>query len=850
MTALRNLLSRLIDWQVRQPIMVLAAVAAVTLALAVLASRLTLQTRYDALLPDNAPSVLELRRLERRASAAQTILVVLEGTDRDVLRCFGDELVSGLRALGSSDISAAEDGPHELKSFLEPRVGLFLERPELEKLERDIEARWDYEVSRATGSALDDDGPPSLSWNAIEMRLRDATRERGLDRFEEGYYERAAGSENPALVVVAHSPVAAGDLDHVGATLERVRRAVEAVRSASPERAHVAVSYAGDMPTSYREYGVVSKDLLSVGATGIALVLAAVLLYFLRVRAALVMAVTIAVGVTWTFGVTELVIGHLNVATAFLVSIVAGNGINVGILYQARYFEERRRGLEPATAVRTAILATWKPTAIAAIASAASYGSLLITDFRAFHEFGFIAATGMLACWVVKTLMVPPLLILVDRGPAPSPRGWVARHEMGYGRPFAWLAPRAPAVFAMLGALVAVVGTISAARFVLGDPMEYDLHKTETDASQSADLHHAWTVAADVLGASQGALAIATDSAAEATDLATALRARWKEAPKNDKPFARVEAISDLVPEEQQAKMPALLAIRDRVLRAHERGFLADADWTRLRALVPPEDLHPLSLDELPASVAGRFTDKNGVRGALVFIEADPQASSDLRRLDRFAAAFRETRLSSGRVVHGSGSAVILADMLRAVVRDAPRAIALSLALTLAMVFGAFRRGHYLASVLFAFAVGCGGVACFLYFADIKLNFLNFAALPITFGIGVDYAVNVAQRHEADEGHDTVAVLRSSGGAVVLCSLTTMLGYLALLGSHNGAIRSLGAIAAVGELSCLLAAVLILPALWLVRERTPRLGRPQAAGLTPLRRGSARRSAVVNPTSP
>ena len=32
----------------------------------------------------------------------------------------------------------------------------------------------------------------------------------------------------------------------------------------------------------------------------------------------------------------------------------------------------------------------------------------------------------------------------------------------------------------------------------------------------------------------------------------------------------------------------------------------------------------------------------------------------------------------------------------------------------------------------------------------VRLNFLNFIALPITFGIGVDYAVNVVQRYAID----------------------------------------------------------------------------------------------------
>ncbi len=819
MTAARTVVARLVELQIRRPVAALALAAAITAVFAVFASQLTLRTRYDALLPDDAPSVQELHRVERRSAASQTVLVVLEGRERAALRRMGDLLIPALVDAGPETVSSAEDGPHQARAFLAPRLGLFLDRAEITKLDRDTEARWDYEIARLTGSALDDDdAPPPFDARTFESRLKTSSHDRDAVRFPDGYYERADGT---ALVVVARSPIAGGDLARMGVALERIHAAVESVRATSPELAGIGVSYAGDLPTGYREYGVVSTDLLSVGATGIALVLAAVLLYFLRARAVLVMAITIAVGLTWTFGLTAVVIGHLNVATAFLVSIVAGNGINVGILYQARYFEERRRGADTPTALRTAVHATWKPTAIAAGAAAASYGSLLVTDFRAFRDFGFIAAVGMLLCWGVKTLMVPPLLVLLDRGAEPDPRGWRARHAMAYGRAFAWIVPRAPAVFVALGIGVAVAGAASVVHFVRSDPMEYDLRKTETDRSQTADLHHAWDVAREVLGSSQGALVIATDSFEEATLLATALRTRWEAAPRGSKPFVAVHALGDLVAADQEAKLATLQIVAARLERAHSRGFVHEDDWTRIRDVLPSPDTRPYSLADVPASVASPFTDARGVVGSLLYIESDPIAGDDLRALVRFADAFRETRLPSGKTVHGSGTAVILADMLHAVVRDVPRAISLSFALTLVMIVLAFRRGPYLVAVLFALAVGSGGVACFLAFTNTKLNFLNFAALPITFGIGVDYAVNIAQRYEADRGKDILAVLRTSGGAVVLCSLTTMLGYVALLGSHNAAIRGLGTIAAVGELSCLLAAVLVLPSLWLLAERVP-----------------------------
>jgi len=94
----------------------------------------------------------------------------------------------------------------------------------------------------------------------------------------------------------------------------------------------------------------------------------------------------------------------------------------------------------------------------------------------------------------------------------------------------------------------------------------------------------------------------------------------------------------------------------------------------------------------------------------------------------------------------------------------------------------------------------------------VRLNFINFIALPITFGIGIDYAVNVYGRFEQERGLGILAAMRGVGGPVILCSLTTSLGYLALLRSHNQAVRSLGAVAVLGETTCLIVALLALPA--------------------------------------
>ena len=400
---------------------------------------------------------------------------------------------------------------------------------------------------------------------------------------------------------------------------------------------------------------------------------------------------------------------------------------------------------------------------------------------------------------------------------------------MGYGRLFAWLVPKAPVALVGAGGLLVAAGAAAGVQYVRRDPMEYDLRATENDSRESGELHRVWARVIDVLGPSNEGMVVLADTPDEARELEKKLQADWDAAPASAKPFHAVHSLWDMVPEGQEKKIPVLLEIGERLERARARGFIHDDDWQKVKDLVPPTDLHPYGLDDLPASVARPFAEKDGTRGRLVVIEPEPGHTNNLRYLLRYSDSFRETRLPSGKVVRGSGRAVIFADILKAVMHDIRRAVALSFGLTLLTVLVAFRGGGWhTVTVVFALLVGVAGQVVFLYCADVKLSFLNFAAIPITFGIGVDYAVNVVQRYRADGSRDILGALRTTGGAVVLCSLTTTLGYLALLGSHNRAIRSLGLIAVVGEMSCLLAAVSVLPALWLLVERRRR-GRESAS---------------------
>ncbi len=63
-----------------------------------------------------------------------------------------------------------------------------------------------------------------------------------------------------------------------------------------------------------------------------------------------------------------------------------------------------------------------------------------------------------------------------------------------------------------------------------------------------------------------------------------------------------------------------------------------------------------------------------------------------------------------------------------------------------------FRRGLATPFVIGSLVVGVVWLLALTMKLGIKINFVNFIAFPITFGIGVDYAVNVMARYLRDGG--------------------------------------------------------------------------------------------------
>jgi len=120
-----------------------------------------------------------------------------------------------------------------------------------------------------------------------------------------------------------------------------------------------------------------------------------------------------------------------------------------------------------------------------------------------------------------------------------------------------------------------------------------------------------------------------------------------------------------------------------------------------------------------------------------------------------------------------------------------------------------------LGTLIFGVLLMMGGAG----WAKVHVTFLNFIALPITFGIGAEYALNVVARFR--EERDIGRAVVSTGAAVALCSWTTIVGYGSLLAAQNQALQGFGLMAIIGEAACLSAAIVALPAFLIWRRVRP-----------------------------
>src|SRR5512138_1805127 len=466
---------------------VLAACALAAAAGAVGTVRLYSDLRPDLseLLPARSRSAVDAATVSARMGGFAEESVVLAGGDALTLELVADDLVDGLEALPPGLVRSVEARRDPIREFYLPRLLLFPSVVELTRLRDALAERIGWEKAQAAppprrrdpAAVMPRKAPPDL-----EGLLEQLAGQRGSDlarRFPEGHAVgevpgRAPGEKLTALAVVVRLEGSPDDYGRVKA-LDRAVRGVVASLDLPKRAPGVTVGYGGYVTSSIHEHEALAEDLVWATVLVVLAVAVAMTVYNRTWKAVPAVGIPLLVGVLATFGLADLLVGHLNSNTAFLGSIVVGNGINVGLILFARYLEERRSGEQPLAAMERAVGQTWLATLTAALAAGVAYASLLSTDFRGFNQFGLIGGVGMACAWIFAYLMTPPLVLAWERV-APIPlAGQRPAHPL-FTRLVSGVVTRTPRTLALGAAALCLIAGALVVHFAY-DPIEHDFRK-------------------------------------------------------------------------------------------------------------------------------------------------------------------------------------------------------------------------------------------------------------------------------------------------------------------------------------------------------------------------------------
>lgn len=771
----------------------IAAVIGVVSALG--ASRLTLDPDIAELLPPSRESVQNVEALRKRFGGIGNVVLLVRGGSAEARRSFADRVTPELERLDSVSYVEAR----RPRQFFEDRALYFLDQADLEKVRDRLDARRRYEVERAQLD-LDDAPPPSVDMSDLREQYKQKLGSSAGNLSEHtDYYEDAN-----QLAIFVRPTELASNLTFSKRVVKDVEGVLERVKPAS-----VAPDLRVELSGRYKKrvdlQSVLGKDLAFTGTLALVLVIGYVAFHFRRVLAVVLVMAPLLYGLELTYGVAGFGFGTLNILTAFVGAILLGIGIDNGIHMLGRFEEARHGGASLENAVYEAFADAGRVSVAAALTTASAFGCLALSDFRAFHEFGLLAALGMLVVLFSYLTLLPAALGLVMRY---APKLGTGRDAIGLpGVPR--LMRAAPLLVLVLGALA--LGFSARAPYVKFDTDFASLDRAELPSFQvEADVNR-------LLGRSQTPLVFLAKTEAEARAAAQGLRERMK-ALGSKATVGEVAALTDLVPAGQAEKQPVLARIASTLSFLKPESLPADqrADIERLTRMASAK---PFTEHDLPASLLKPFTARDG-SGPAHFVLAYPRVSmSDGGAVRELARQLGHVDVAGGSHITAAGEPMLMADILEIVERDAPRIVGLTLALvllTLRLTAGSWAIALLSAlPALLTFTVTAG----VLSLLRIDLNYLNMVMLPIFLGIGVDDGMHIVTR--VAEGDPLETVWTHTGWNIFGAILTDVFGFGVLaLAAHPG-LASLGKVALVGLTVNLLACVFLLPALLTVRRMLP-----------------------------
>ncbi|PIP72477.1 MAG: hypothetical protein COW89_06205 [Nitrospinae bacterium CG22_combo_CG10-13_8_21_14_all_47_10] len=757
------------------------------------AGGLSFNPRMDNLLPQDLPLIKEFNEVVAKTGGSGPLVIVLEQLNP----IQAPEVIGKLeRALSKVPGTHFVDSqiPEE---FLKNRQLLLVPKTELLQLESLVAEAIDYARGQFGGFFGEDE-----LFNPIKLQTL-ADRYQIFENINP--YHKGKRGNNYYIFVKPKGTVTDTDF-----TDKFVRSIQDAIDQTGLERdiPDLIINLTGSLIVRLEENKFIQDDLKKSAMLAALLASSIILIYTRSWFSIPLIIFPLLLSLTYTFALTRLFIGHLNIISGFLVAILMGLGIDYGIHLYIRFKQELLKGKSIAEATELVVTQVGRSGLIAMLTTISVFSILSFSDFQGFSEFGKIATLGIVCAFLSYYFIFPAQALFYDKIHwlrKPRPRLFTFKiSNLYFTTPY------------FLSAMFLSLMVVSLF-FLPGLKFEYDFQKLrgESPASEYE------TVTTDDFGFAFSPTLILTHEKENLFAIHTAL-----EEIKNrsgDKTIIGLQySLNMFSREEYESKQDVIARIRKMFLDNTDiiRFSLGNDRYENFKKLV---NAAPFDGNQIPPNLEKKLRAGDDY---LVLLLSPAEKNffhvENIYQLEKEVTEFKRMMAEKHIETSVLNENLIAAKILDWVKDKGPMAMAIAFVMVFFILLLDMQSIRLAVITFLPLFTGLALTGALMSIFNVKLNFINIVMLPSIVGIMIDHCIYLSHHILDYSKGASLKSLQETGSSIILSALTSLAGYASLNIAHHAGISSIATVVELGIITCTVCALFMLPALFELRKgRSP-----------------------------
>ncbi|MDW7680370.1 MAG: MMPL family transporter [bacterium] len=591
------------------------------------------------------------------------------------------------------------------------------------------------------------------------------------------------------------------------------------------------------------------------------------------------------IGIIWAIGIAAAVVGQLNIMTQMMAVILLGLGIDFSVHIISGFKEWRAAGDSIGTAMEKTFLKSGKGVVTGALTTAVAFLTMMISSSRGMKEMGIVTGLGLLAILLTTMLLLPIMLILWEKfiiwiRSKRKPASYQKTRDLSFN----FLGKTCESLSKHYALSLSAVAVVTVLLIWSATNITFDQNYLNIEPKGLTSIALQDTIV-DKFDLDMNYALVIADSVEESRRLAADYRdlgtvARTEDIslylPSQTQQEKRLPHIRHIEKSMRSA------TVRNRITKSELPKFKEEIERLEMNVM-EMQDMAFIGgqdkVDNKCKEIVGSPTNpdsKNIIRELLIILgetATNQQVGGFAQFQKQVSPYFKKTvmRMCSAGFIHfedlpesikdrycnedrnkflvtvyPAGSLWTDSDFFRRFVddiesvnnkvtgmppvfralidiigRDGRNAILLTLVIVFGLLWLDFGKPKFALMAMVPLGIGVFWMVGLMYLTGQQFTVMNVMGLPMIIGIGIDDGVHIVHRWLHEGKGKVRTIFASTGKAILLTSITTMLAFGSLIFSIWRGFGHLGAALFVGVAGCFLTTVLILPGIigWMERNK-------------------------------